>query len=176
MRFRILWAILACFALLAPIAIAQTTGEVFGVVRDKDGSPLPGATVTISGPQMPTGQSVTTQRDGTFRFAALPPGGYKLRAELPGMGNFNQDVVVNLGKTTEVYPTLRITATAEVTVTAATPLVDTKSTEIANVTTKDTIEKLPLARTFTGTFQLAPGVADTGIATSSTGTTAVNAG
>src|SRR5262249_1592367 len=104
------------------------------------------------------------------------PGNYKLRAELSGMGTFNQDVVVGLGKTTEVYPTLRVTATAEVTVTAATPLVDTKSSEIANVTTKDAIEKLPLARTFTGTFQLAPGVADSGVVTSSTGTVAVNAG
>ena len=37
---------------------------------------------------------------------------------------------------------------------------DTKSTEVSSVTTKETIEKLPLARTFTGTFQLAPGVAE----------------
>jgi hypothetical protein len=160
MRFRILWTALACFALMLPVALAQTTGEVYGVVRDKDGATLPGATVTISGPQLPRGQSTTTLSNGVFRFAALPPGNYKLRAELSGMGSFNQDVLISLGKTTEVYPTLRVTATAEVTVTAATPLVDTKSTEIANVTSKDTIEKLPLARTFTGTFQLAPGVAE----------------
>src|SRR5260370_20922581 len=160
MRFRILWTALACFALVLPVALAQTTGEVYGVVRDKDGAALPGATVTISGPQIPIGQNTTTRSDGVFRFAALPPGNYKLRAEVSGMGSFNQDVVVSLGKTTEVYPVLRVTATAEVTVTAATPLVDTKSTEISNVTSKETIEKLPLARTFTGTFQLAPGVAE----------------
>jgi len=167
MRFRILWIALTCFALVLPVAMAQTTGEVFGVVRDKDGATLPGATVTMSGPQIPTGQTLTTRSDGVFRFAALPPGNYKLRAELSGMGSFNQDVVVSLGKTTEVYPVLRVTATAEVTVTAATPLVDTKSTEIANVTTKETIEKLPLARTFTGTFQLAPGVAENNATTGS---------
>jgi hypothetical protein len=160
MRFRILWTALACFALVVPLVVAQTTGEVTGVVRDKDGSTLPGVTVTISGPQLPAGRSTTTLADGVFRFTGLPPANYKLRAELSGMGAFSQDVIVGLGKTTEVYPVLRVTATAEVTVTAALPLVDTRSTEISNVTTKETIEKLPLARTFTGTFQLAAGVAD----------------
>ncbi len=168
MRFRILWAALACFSLVLPVALAQTTGEVYGVVRDKDGSPLPGATVTISGPQIPTGRTTTTIGDGAFRFGGLIPGNYKLRADFPGMGSFNQDVVVGLGKTTEVYPTLRVTATAEVTVTAATPIVDTKSTTVSNVTDRATIEQLPLARTFAGTFQLAPGVADSGVAVSST--------
>ena len=47
-----------------------------------------------------------------------------------------------------------LAARESVEVTAALPLVDTKSTEISKVTTKDTIEKLPLARTFSGTFQL----------------------
>ena len=74
MRFRILWTALACFALVLPVAVAQTTGEVYGVVRDKDGATLPGATVTMSGPQIPIGQTLTTRSDGVFRFAALPPG------------------------------------------------------------------------------------------------------
>jgi len=169
MRFRILWTALACFALVVPLVVAQTTGEVTGVVRDKDGSTLPGVTVTISGPQLPAGRSTTTLADGVFRFTGLPPANYKLRAELSGMGSFSQDVIVGLGKTTEVYPILRVTATAEVTVTAATPLVDTKSTEISNVTSRETIEKLPLGRTYSGTFQLAPGVADNNLASPNAG-------
>lgn len=167
MRFRTGFLLLVCLSLVVPLAFAQTTGEVSGVVRDKDSNGLPGATVTISGSQIPTGRSVTTLSDGTFRFTALLPGNYKLHAELSGMGSFNQDVVVGLAKTTEVYPVLRVTATADVQVTAALPLIDTKSTELSVVTTKDTIEKLPLARTFTGTFQLAPGVAENNASTGS---------
>ncbi len=160
MRLRFLLVVIACFVIAASLASAQTTGEVSGVVRDRDGLPLPGATVTITGPQLLIGRSTTTLSDGAFRFLRLVPGNYHLKAELSGMGAFDQDVVVALGKTTEVRPVLQLTAKAAVEVTAALPLVDTKSTEIAKVTTKETIEKLPLTRTFTGMFQLAPGVAE----------------
>lgn len=160
MRFRFLVVVLTCLAFAVPRLLAQTTGEISGVVRDRDGSPLPGATITVSGPQLPVGRSTTTLSDGVFRFVALPPGNYHLKAAISGMGTFDQDVIVALGKTTEVRPVLAPTAKESVEVTAALPLVDTKSTQISNVTTKDTIEKLPLARTFTGTFQLAPGVAE----------------
>lgn len=160
MRMKFLVVLLACMALAAPLALAQTTGEISGVVRDNSGAPLPGATVTITGPQMPTGRSATTLSDGAFRFTALPPGTYHLKASLSGMGSFDQDVVVALATATDVYPVLRATARESIEVTAALPLVDTKSSEVTVVTPKETIEKLPLARTFTGTFQLAPGVAD----------------
>ena len=59
-----------------------------------------------------------------------------------------------------MHPVIRATARESVEVTAALPLVATKSSDVTAVTTKETIEKLPLARTFTGTFQLAPGVAE----------------
>ncbi|HKA38102.1 MAG TPA: TonB-dependent receptor, partial [Thermoanaerobaculia bacterium] len=160
MRFKVFAVLLACCALAAPLAFAQTTGEISGVVVDGSGAPLPGATVTITGPQMPNGRSSTTLADGAFRFRDLPPGKYHLKAELSGMGVFDQDVVVALVTTTEVRPVLRATARESVEVTAALPLVDTKASEITVVTPKETIEKLPLTRTFTGTFQLAPGVAE----------------
>jgi len=167
MRFRSLFVAFACLALVVPLAFAQTTGSVSGVVRNKDGGPLPGVTVTIAGPLMPRGQTTTTLSDGSFKFQALLPGVYHVTAELPGMGRFEQDVVVALGKDTEVYPTIGMTATEQVRVTAELPLVDTKATDISIVTPKETIEKLPLARTFTGTFQLAPGVAENNATTGS---------
>lgn len=175
MRIRALVIALACFALLVPLTLAQTTGSVSGYVRDKDGTPVPGATVTISGDNLPKGRATTTLADGAFRFAGLTPGSYRVRAELSGMGSFEQNVVVALQQDTEVRPFLRATATEAVTVTAAVPLVDTKSTTVTQVTTTDQIEKLPLGRTFTSTFQLAPGVADSGVSITATNA-GVNAG
>ena len=160
MRLRFLLVAFAGLASVAPLALAQTTGTVSGVVKSKDGGPLPGVSVTITGPQMPRGQTTTTRSDGSFKFQALLPGTYHVVAELPGMGKYEQDVVVALGRDTELYPTVSLTASEQVRVTAELPLVDTKSTEISVNTPKETIEKLPLARTFTGTFQLAPGVAE----------------
>ena len=72
-------------ALAAPLALAQTTGSVSGVVRDTGGAPLPGATVSIAGPPMPLGRTATSRSDGTFQFLNLIPGNYQLRAELQGL-------------------------------------------------------------------------------------------
>ncbi|MGE5277201.1 MAG: carboxypeptidase regulatory-like domain-containing protein [Acidobacteriota bacterium] len=175
MRLRPLFLFLGIALLAAPFALSQTTGSVSGVARDTNGSPLPGVLVSISGPQMPVARTVTTRSDGAFQFFSLIPGTYQLKAELQGLGTFAQDVVVQLGKDTEVRPVLAATAAESVEVTAALPLVDTKASDVAVVTDRTTIEKLPLARTFSGTFQLAPGVADSGVAISNTNV-GVNAG
>ncbi len=160
-------ALFVCL-LLSSWAYAQTTGSIQGVVKDDAGAPVPGVLVSISGPPMPLGRTATTRVDGVFQFLNLIPGNYHLRAELQGLGSFEQEVVVSLTKVTEVRPVLRPTASAQVTVTAATPLVDTKSSDISQVTQRATIEKLPLARTFSGTFQLAPGIVDSGVQISNT--------
>jgi Carboxypeptidase regulatory-like domain len=174
-RYRI-WALcLLALLFLAPLAFAQTTGSVSGVARDSSGAPLPGVLVSISGPQMPLGRTATTRSDGTFQFLNLTPGTYKLRAELQGLGAFQQEVIVAAIKDTEVRPVLHATATEEVTVTAATPLIDTKESGVTSVTKRAALEKLPLNRTFSGTFQLAPGVADSGVAITNTNV-GVNAG
>ena len=164
MRYRHLLAIVALVLLVVPIALGQTTGSVSGIVTDEGGTPLPGVTVTIAGDPLPLGRSATSLSDGSFRFIGLTPGEYRLRAELTGMGSYERAVIVQLGKDTQLQPRIQATATAAIEVSAAAPLVDTKATDISEVTTKAQIEKLPLARTFTGMFQLAPGVAETGIA------------
>jgi hypothetical protein len=163
MRFRRFLFILALVSLATPLAFAQTHGSMSGVVTDPEGNGLPGVTVTITGAPMPLPRTFTTLSDGSFQFSGLIPGDYRLRAELPGLGAYETPVIVQLQKDTQVRATLRATATAAVEVSAAAPLVDTKATDISETTTKQQIEKLPLARTFTGTFQLAPGVAETGI-------------
>ena len=128
MRFRPLLIAIAVFALAAPLALAQTTGAISGSVRDAQGAGLPGVTVTVTSDALPRGRTTTTLEDGSFQFFSLLPGTYHLKAELSGLGAFEQDVVVAVQKETEVRATLRPSATAEVTVTAASPVVDTKST------------------------------------------------
>jgi len=173
MRFRRLFVALALVCLFAPIAVAQlTTGSVSGVVRSPDGAALPGVTVTISGPKLPLGRTMNTLSDGAFQFVGLLPGDYRLKAELPGLGVFEQDVVVSLTKDTEVQPVLRATATAAVDVSAALPLVDTKASDISQVTTSESLRKLPLGGSYTATFQLSAGVPEN----TTTAVSAPNAG
>jgi hypothetical protein len=158
MRFRRLLAILALVTLATPFALAQTTGSVSGVVRNPEGEALPGVTVAISGEKLPLGRSMVTLSDGSFQFIGLIPGEYRLKAELPGLGVFEQNVVVALAEETQVRPVLRATATAAVEVSAALPLVDTKASDISQVTKSEEIRKLPIGGSFAATFALAAGV------------------
>lgn len=167
--------LLCLLALVAPLALAQTTGSISGIARDSGGASLPGVLISIVGPQLPLGRTTTTRPDGGFQFFNLIPGTYQLKADLQGLAPFTQDVIVGLTKDTEVYPVLRATTAENVTVVAAAPLVDTKSSDVSVLTTRKTMEKLPLQRTFSGTFQLAPGIADSGVAISNTNV-GVNAG
>ncbi len=164
MRFRLSLIALVLVSLAAPCLFAQTHGSMSGVVIDPDGNALPGVTVTITGAPMPLPRTFYTLSDGSFQFTGLIPGEYRLRAELANLGTYETPVIVALQRDTQVRATLRATATAAVEVSATAPIVDTKASGISEVTTKEQIEKLPLARTFTGTFQLAPGVAETGVA------------
>jgi len=167
MRLRIV-GLLGLLALAAPLAFAQTTGSISGVARDSNGTPLPGVLISIVSPVLPLGRTATSRSDGVFQFFNLTPGTYQLKADLQGLASFSQEVIVQLTKDTEVYPVLRATTAEVVTVMAAAPLVDTKASDVSVVTTRKTMEKLPLARTFSGTFQLAPGIADSGVAISNT--------
>ena len=79
------YLVYAAVALFAVSAFAQfQTGNIYGKVQAKDGSVLPGVTVTLTGIAAP--QTTVTDALGNFRFISLSPGTYTLRAELAGYG------------------------------------------------------------------------------------------
>jgi carboxypeptidase family protein len=141
---------------------AQDTGSVSGVVRGADGAPLPGVTVTVSGPLLPAGRTNVTDSNGAFSFLRLPPGDYEVKAELEGMGNVKRAAVVALDKDTQVALELQPSVSEEITVTAALPTIDVKSSDVQVNYSNEQIEDLPVPRTFKGLFQLAPGVPENG--------------
>ncbi len=142
-------------------AAQQTTGSVSGAVFDQTGAVLQGATVRISGENLPAGRTTTTSDAGLYNFPLLIPGRYTVEAEKTGLGKATRPVEVQLGKDTQTDITIGLTGVQEqVTVTAATPAVDTKSTEVAFNYKADEIQALPLARNYSGLFQLIPGVAE----------------
>ncbi len=68
--------------------------------------------------------------------------------------------IVGVGKDTQVDFVIGLSVNEALTVTAATPIVDVRSTEVSFNFTTDTLNALPLERTYRGLFQLIPGVAD----------------
>ncbi len=158
-RFLVLSLIVVFLAAGAP-ALAQETGSISGTVAADDGSPLPGATVTVRGDLLPAGRTTASGDDGGFSFQRLLPGTYQVTGELSGLGSITRDVVVALGKDTQVALTVAPAMAEEISVTAAVPVVDVKSTEVASNFRHEQIEGLPIPRTYKGLFELAPGVSE----------------
>jgi Carboxypeptidase regulatory-like domain len=152
--------LLALFAAAALPALAQETGSVSGTVRAADGSVLPGVTVAVRGELLPAGRTTATDEEGKFGFQRLFPGLYQVTADLSGLGSVTRDVVVALEKDTQVELTLSPAVAEDITVTAAVPVIDVKSTEIQTNFRHEQIEDLPIPRTYKGLFQLAPGVTE----------------
>jgi len=159
-RFIVLAAIIL---LVAPLAFSQSreTGALQGKVTDEQGSPLPGVNITASSPNLMGVRTAVTDADGEFRFIALPPGVYEVKAELQGFGTvLRKDI--RLTTTTRLIVDFQMKAAAvaeEVTVIAQSPTVDIKSTETASVTLgNEILRNIPNSQFSTDIVNMAPGV------------------
>jgi hypothetical protein len=156
---RLLTTVAMC-ALAASVAFAQDTGSVSGIVLDQNGSVVAGAVVKITGDQMPAGRTVTTGDNGMYQFPALLPGRYTVTVDKTGVGTASRAVTVDVSKDTQVDVALGVGVKEELTVSATAPVIDLKSSEVNFSYKADQIQALPLARNYSGLFQLIPGVAE----------------
>jgi hypothetical protein len=91
---------------------------------------VPGVSVTITSPALVSGTMTgVTDTGGANRFPSLPPGVYAVRVELQGFRTVTRENInVQVGATTPLDLQLAVAAVAEeVTVTGASPVVDTTS-------------------------------------------------
>ncbi len=162
MKSKIL-TLLAIVLLLAPLAFSQSreTGAIRGVVTDDQGAPLPGVNMTLSGGNLMGVRTFVTDAHGEFRFPALPPGVYEVKAELQGFGTvIREKIRLTTTSTLTVDIQLRPAAVAEeVTVIAQSPTVDVKSTETASVTlSNEILRNIPYSQFTSDIVNMAPGV------------------
>jgi len=169
MKKLVLFAILAFLFILTSFAFSQSkeTGAIIGTVTDLQGAPLPGATVTVSGPNLMGTRSSITEADGVYRFPALPPGDYTVKAELDGFKMVVRESI-RLTTTTRLTVDISLEQSAiaeEVTVVAQAPTVDVRSTETASVTLPDEIlRNIPYSQFSADIVTLAPGVSADNVA------------
>ncbi len=149
---------------LAGVALAQsvnyTTGSIAGTVRDDLGAGLPGVTVTVTNLDTGLTRTTFTGKGGEYDLNLLPPGNYKVVAELPGLGRSNVPrTTVLLGNTTRADLKLAPKVSETMTITAAAPLIDTQQTGLTQSITSRQIDTLPiLGRDFRSLALLTPGV------------------
>ncbi|MFP4228596.1 MAG: SusC/RagA family TonB-linked outer membrane protein [Salinivenus sp.] len=97
--FRLSLALFLCaFVVAVPGVQAQETGAVTGTVVDEEGSPLPGANVTIPGSE----QGTSADQSGRYVLGNLAPDQYTLRASFVGYLEQEESVTVQAGDTVEV--------------------------------------------------------------------------
>ena len=154
---------LACAALLvrSTPAFAQQRASIVGVVQDATGAVMPGVTVEASSPALiEQVRSAVTDGAGRYSIIDLRPGTYTVTFTLPGFQSVKREGIVLEGAfAAQVNGSLSVGAVEEtVTVTGASPIVDTQSTQNQAVLNRQVLDVLPAARTMQGGAALVPGV------------------
>ena len=158
-------AMVMALLVLTGVASAQeTTGTLTGRLVDTQGLAVPGATVTVTGPQ--GARSFVSDAEGRFSAPFLTPGLYDVRAELQGFKAVQvDDITVSLGQTTDVALKMEVGGLTEtVQVVSSAVVVDTTSTTIGATLTSEMLTRVPVGRRFSDTLYLAPGVSSSGSA------------
>jgi hypothetical protein len=122
--------------LISPL-LAQTTGDIRGIVKDPSGAVVPGAKVTASIANSGIERKATSTDDGEFTIPTVPVGTYSVRVEATGFKAFQQDnVIVDIGHVAQVTASLQLgESTQVVTAEASAPLVETTSTQLGRSVT-----------------------------------------
>jgi hypothetical protein len=170
--------VVAALLLLSTPAFSQ---GVAGIVRDSSGAILPGVTVEAASPALiEKSRTVVTDGTGQYRFVDLEPGTYTVTFTLPGFATIRREGIELTGAgVTTINADLRVGAVEEtVTVTGATPVIDTQtSTKREVVLSDDVLAAVPVTRTYGSVLAMVPGVQSLTLdvnSTQSVGGTATN--
>ena len=147
---------------LAISAVAQTvTSTIVGRITDTNGAIVAGAEVAVTHIGTNQTRTVLTNESGEFRIPQLSPGTYTIRVSMANFKVTNSEEIDLLTDSTQ-----RVNLTLEpgdinenVTVTAEAPVLNTETSEKAEVITQRQVEELPMnVRDFTELAKLVPGI------------------
>ena len=152
--------VIAALLLFSTPAFSQPA--VAGIVRDSSGAVLPGATVEAASPALiEKSRTVVTDGNGQYRIVDLEPGTYTVTFTLSGFTTVKREGIELTGAgVTTINADLPVGAVAEtVTVTGATPVVDTQtSTRREVVLSNSVLASVPATRTYGNILAMVPGV------------------
>ncbi|OFV80837.1 MAG: hypothetical protein A2Y78_08665 [Acidobacteria bacterium RBG_13_68_16] len=161
---RVLVSLVLVAGFNSSLAAQDFRGSISGTVKDESGGVLPGASVTVTNTSTNIATALTTNDRGFYQARYLISGTYSVEASLDGFqtvvrsgievrvgDSVSLDIVLNLGRKTEVLE-----------ITASTPYLDTTSTATGQVIDRQQIAQLPLADgTAYMLTRLAPGILET---------------
>ena len=169
----------ALFALLmsmsAPVFAQQST--ITGIITDESKAVLPGVTITVTNVSRGTQVVGVSDERGEYRMLQLTPGVYKLQAELQGFaGAVVEKIELLVGQNVTQSFALKVAAVTEtLTVTGESPIIDTKSTQVAGNVNPTQMQEVPLlGRNWLELAKMVPGMTANVISTTNPGVSANN--
>jgi hypothetical protein len=147
--------------LLNTTVLAQFNAGVQGVVKDSSGALVSEALVTLTNRQTNRTQQVTASDEGFYRFSALSPGEYSLKAEKAGFEATTVNITVRAESVQGFDITLNAAgAAATVTITdIGEQVLQTENANVDKVITTQEVLRLPqVGRDPYELARLAPGV------------------
>src|SRR5580658_210976 len=162
--FLALTLLLALFVpgLIVPTMLAQSSGTsgLAGLITDPSGAAIPNVTVTLTSNTTGAVRTAITGTDGTYKFALLPPGDYKVRFAAGGFKTAEVgSITLNVTETPALDRTLEVGAQSEqITVEAAAEVLQTESSTLGTVVSSQSINDAPLAsRNYTQILNMSAG-------------------
>jgi hypothetical protein len=152
-----------CGVMVVPAAAwaqSATTGSIAGEVRDTSGAVLPGVSVAAASPALiEKVRSVVTDNQGRYQIVDLRPGTYSVTFSLSGFSTVRREgLELTTGFTAQANAELRVGALEEtITVTGASPVVDTQNVRSQNVLSRTILDAVPTSRNFSGLSTLTVG-------------------
>ena len=174
-----LLAWLAAFPLARTASAQVTTATIVGTVNDTSGGALPGVTVTARNVDTGFVHNVVSSETGAYRLEFLPIGPYVVEAALQGFKTAGRSgLVLNVNDSVRVDFALEIgTVTETVTVVAASPLVNTVTSDTSKTIDDAAIQSLPMVdRNTYSLLDLTPGVQSNNNGVASASVTTSNLG
>ena len=139
--------LLSCLASSTPLSAQETPGTIVGVVKDQDGAFVTGADVLLLHQQRAIVGSTTTDAEGKFTLANVPPGNYEIKISHSGFNEQRAAVQVASGASNDLNLSLHVhSVSAEVTVSAeAGMVVDARNIDqqVNVITQKEIIDRAP---------------------------------
>jgi hypothetical protein len=158
-RLRWIAAAAVTIGLLAAPAGAQSTATLQGNVTDAQSAVMPGVSITVHNTATNQDRTVVTDAAGAYVAAALAPGHYEITAHIDGFQEQKRDLDLGPAQTVALNLKLSVGTLAEnVTVTGASPLIDTATVSVGQVMAEKTVQEIPLnGRHFVDLGPLMPG-------------------
>ena len=143
------------------VGLAQTFGDISGIVTDSSDAVVAGADVTVTNTETNVTRTAVSNSDGNYSVPSLQPGLYAIKAEKQGFrGEVRSGIELQVQQSARIDFKLNPGSVAEtVEVTAGAPLLDTENTTVGTVIENKRIVDLPLnGRSFVSLVALSPNV------------------